>query len=226
MATILWPRSVLKPKRDPFNIAPRTLAGPSSVSGVTQVTASDAGIWKATFSDIIIRRGSPSVLAFRAIANLLEGRLRPILVPRCCAYQPFDPGGNGAADKVPHSDTSPFSDGGLYRSRSIDIRLTSNIPLRGTTANISLVTAGQLQPGMDFSIGERMYRIRTVQMTGTNTATITFRPPAREAAPAGSEMEFDYPVCRMRLASDSEMDLDLDLISQWSFPTVNFIEDV
>src|SRR5690606_26964429 len=196
MATILWPRSVLKPKRDPFNIAPRTLAGPSSVSGVTQVTASDAGIWKATFSDIIIRRGSPSVLAFRAIANLLEGRLRPILVPRCCAYQPFDPDGNGAADKVPHSDTSPFSDGGLYRSRSIDIRLTSNIPLRGTTANISLVTAGQLQPGMDFSIGERMYRIRTVQMTGANTATITFRPPAREAAPAGSDMEFDYPVCR------------------------------
>ncbi len=83
--TILWPRSVLKPKRDPFNIAPRTLAGPSSVSGVTQVTASDAGIWKATFSDIIIRRGSPSVLAFRAIANLLEGRLRPILVPRCAS---------------------------------------------------------------------------------------------------------------------------------------------
>ncbi len=207
MATILWPRSVLKPKRDPFNIAPRTLAGPSSVSGVTQVTASDAGIWKATFSDIIIRRGSPSVLAFRAIANLLEGRLRPILVPRCCAYQPFDPDGNGAAVKVPHSDISPFSDGGLYQSRSIDIRLTSNIPLRGTTANISLITAGQLQPAMDFSIGERMYRIRTVQMTGENTATITFRPPAREAAPAGSEMEFDYPVCRMKLATDSEMDL-------------------
>ncbi|WP_245414806.1 hypothetical protein [Brucella oryzae] len=89
-----------------------------------------------------------------------------------------------------------------------------------------LVTAGQLQPGMDFSIGERMYRIRTVQMTGENTATITFRPPARAAAPTGSEMEFDYPVCRMRLATDSEMDLDLDLISQWSFPTVNLIEDV
>ncbi len=226
MATILWPRSILKPKRDPFNIAPRTLAGPSSVSGVTQVTASDAGIWVATFADIIIRRGSPSVLLFRAIANLLEGRLHPILVPRCCAYQPFDPDLKDLLRKVPHSDTSPFSDGGLYRSRAIDIRLTSNIPLRGTTANIAIIAAGQLQPGQDFSIGERMYRIRTVQMTGTNTATITFRPPAREAVAAGTEMEFDRPVCRMRLASDGEMDLDVDLVAPWSYPTVNFIEDV
>lgn len=226
MATILWPRSVLKPKRDPFNIAPRTLAGPSSVSGVTQVSASDAGIWKATFADIIIRRGTASVLAFRAISTMLEGRLHPILVPRCCAYQPFDPDWWRVLQKVPHSDTSPFSDGGLYRSRAIDIRLTSNIPLRGTTANIALIAAGQLQPGQDFSIGERMYRIRTVQMTGANTATITFRPPAREAVAAGTEMEFDRPVCRMRLATDAEMDLDLDLISPWSYPTVNFIEDV
>ena len=226
MATILWPRSVLKPRRDPFNIAPRTLAGPSSVSGVAQVSASDAGIWKATFADIVIRRGSSAVLAFRAIANMLEGRLHPILVPRCCAYQPFDPEWGDALEKVPHSDTSPFSDGGHYRSRAIDIRLTSNIPLRGTTANLSIIAAGQLQPGQDFSIGERMYRIRTVEMTGEDTATITFRPPAREAAPAGSELEFDYPVCRMRLATDAEMDLDLDLVAPWSFPTVNFIEDV
>lgn len=226
MATILWPRSVLKPKRDPFNIAARTLAGPSSVSGVSQVSASDAGIWKATFADIIIKRGTASILAFRAIANLLEGRMHPILVPRCCAYQPFDPDWKDLLNRVPHSDTSPFSDGGLYRSRAIDIRLTSNIPLRGTTANIAIVAAGQLQPGQDFSVGERMYRIRTVQVTGANTATITFRPPAREAVSAGTEMEFDRPVCRMRLATDAEMDLDLDLVAPWSYPTVNFIEDV
>lgn len=226
MATILWPRSVLKPKRDPFNIAPRTLAGPSSVSGVSQVSASDAGIWKATFADIIIKRGTASILAFRAIANLLEGRMHPILVPRCCAYQPFDPDWKDLLNRVPHSDTSPFSDGGLYRSRAIDIRLISNIPLRGTTANIAIVAAGQLQPGQDFSVGERMYRIRTVEMTGANTATITFRPPAREAVAAGTEMEFDRPVCRMRLATDAEMDLDLDLVAPWSYPTVNFIEDV
>ncbi|CUW44457.1 hypothetical protein B3286c1_1789 [Brucella vulpis] len=58
MATILWPRSVLKPKRDPFNIAPRTLAGPSSVSGVTQVTASDAvsGRRRSAISSFVVDR--------------------------------------------------------------------------------------------------------------------------------------------------------------------------
>ncbi|MGO1160537.1 hypothetical protein ACTOV4_01105 [Brucella sp. C7-11G] len=226
MVTPIWPRSVLKPKRASFNIASRTLAGPSSVSGLSQVSASDAGIWKATFADIIIKRGSSAVLAYSAIAMLLEGRLLPILLPRCGAHQPYEPDWSGLLKGVPHSDTSPFSDAALYRSRAIDIRLTSNIPLRGTTANVALVTAGQLQPGQDFSVGERMYRIRTVQMNGANAATITFRPPAREAVAAGTEMEFDNPVCRMRLASDAEMDMDLDLIAPWSFHTVNFIEDV
>lgn len=226
MAAILWPRCVLKPRRDPFNIAPRTLSGPFSVSGVGQATASDAGLWKATFGEIIIKRGSPAVLLFRAISTILEGRLHPIIVPRYCGYQPFGPELDKLHGAVPHSDKSPFADGGLYRSRIVDIRLTSNIPLRGTTANIALITNVQLQPGQDFSIGDRLYRIRTVHMTGENTATITFRPPAREAVSAGAEMEFDRPICRMRLASDSEMDLDMDLVAPWSFPTVNFIEDV
>lgn len=222
----LWPRSVLKPKRDRFNIAPRNLAGPSSVSGVTQVTTADAGIWRATYSEIIIKRGTSAVLAFRALEVLLEGRLHPVLVPRGCGYQPYETDWRAALKGVPHSDGSPFSDKSLYRSNLIDIRLTSNIPLRGTAANIQIIRASLVQPGQDFSIGDRMYRIRTVTKTGGNTAAITFRPPAREAVAAGAHMEFDRPVCRMRLASDNEMDLDLDLVAPWSFPTVNFIEDV
>nr|WP_323130860.1 hypothetical protein [Sinorhizobium medicae] len=54
---------------------------------------------------------------------------------------------------------------------------------------------------------------------------MTFRPPARETTVAGQRVELDDPVCRMRLASDAEMDLPLDY-GRWSFPTVNFIEDV
>lgn len=226
MAIPIWPRAVLKPKRANFNIASRSLAGPSSISGVSQIMASDAGIWKATFADIIIKRSSSAVLAFRAISTLLEGRMHPILLPRCGAYQPYEANWRQLVQGVPHSDGTPFGDASLYRTRSIDIRLVSNIPLRGTAANVVLVAAGFLHPGQDFSIGERMYRIRTVQMTGDNTAAVTFRPPAREAVAAGSEMEFDNPVCRMRLASDAEMDLDLDMTAPWTFPTVNFIEDV
>jgi len=224
--TPLWPLGVLKPQSVTFEIAPRTLAGPSSVSGVAQVVASDAGIWKATYSNLIINtRKREPVLAMRAISALLEGRVHPILVPMCRGYQPYAPEWKGLYDPVPHSDDSPFSDGSEYQSSVIDVTLASNIPVRGTTANIAIHVAHEIQPGQHFSIGERLYRIRTIEHTGEGAVTITFRPPAREAATIGTRLEFDFPVCRMRLASDNEMDLALDY-GRWSFPSVNFIEDV
>jgi hypothetical protein len=57
------------------------------------------------------------------------------------------------------------------------------------------------------------------------TANITFRPPLREAVPSGTNLEFDQPVCRMRLASDSEMNIAFNHIVMGQ-PTVNFIEDL
>jgi len=226
MAAVLWPIGVLKPQSVTFEIAARTLAGPSSVSGVSQVVASDAGIWKATFANVITNtRKREPVLAFRALAALLEGRMNPILVPLCRAYQPYSPEWQGLYEPVPHSDGSPFGDGSEYQGTVIDVTLASNLPVRGTTAMIAIHVAHEIQPGQHFSIGERLYRIRTIEHTGEGAATITFRPPAREAALIGTRLEFDFPVCRMRLASDNEMDLALDY-GRWSYPSVNFIEDV
>jgi hypothetical protein len=113
----------------------------------------------------------------------------------------------------------------MYQGGVVDVTLASAIPLRGVSANITITAAAQIQPGQHFSIGERLYRVRTIDYTSDTTATITFRPPAREAANLGARLEFDFPVCRMRLASDGEMDLPLDY-GRWSFPTVNFVEDV
>jgi len=226
MAPVLWPIGILKPQSVTFEIAARTLAGPSSVSGVSQVVASDAGIWKATFTNVILNtRNREQVLVFRALAALLEGRMNPVLVPLCRAYQPYAPEWKGFYEPVPHSDDSPFSDGSEYRGTVIDVTLASNIPVRGTTANVTITLVHEIQPGQHFSIGERLYRIRTVTPTGPNSATITFRPPAREAATIGTKLEFDDPVCRMRLASDGELDLPLAR-GTWTYPTINFIEDV
>lgn len=220
----LWPINVLPPREFAINLAPRTLAGPSSISGVGQVATSDAGIWKATYGGVpVVSR--QKILTWRSLGEWAEGRLNPFLIPITNFYQPYAPEWEAAYKTVPHSDQSPFSDHGEYRSRVINVALVSNIPLRGTTANLAIIAAHDIQPGQHFSIGDRLYRIRTLQMTGENTATITFRPPAREAVAAGTELEFDQPVCRMRLASDSEMDLPLDY-GRWSFPSVNFIEDV
>jgi len=224
--TILWPFDVLTPQHPTFDIAPRSLSGPPSVSGKSQVTSSDAGIWKASYQEVpVVDAGK--ILAWRAVANLLEGRLNPILVPVTRFYQPVPDGAEeaGLYAPVPHSDNAWFLDGTGYISQVIDVTLAGSAPLRAVSATINVNVAGLIQPGQHFSIDGRLYLLRSVVYTSETAASITFRPPLREAASAGSRLEFDWPVCRMKLATDGEMDLPLES-ARWGFPTVNFVEDV
>lgn len=222
--TIRWPVHVLAPRTVSFDVAPRTLAGPSSISGATQVVSSSAGLWKATFADIVIAK-EQHTLAWRAISALLEGRLGTILVPLCRGYQPVPSGADNLYDAVPHSDDAFFSDDSGYVGRVIDVQLTGAITKGATAATVSVGYADTLQPGQHFSLGERLYRLKSVKYTSDTAAAITFTPPAREAAGIGDYLEFDDPVVKMRLASDSEMDLSLDM-RRFATPTVNFIEAV
>lgn len=221
--TIRWPISRLRAQNVAFDIMPRTLAGPSSVSGYTQVVSSDAGIWKATLGGIIVKSRA-EVLAFRAIANLLEGRLGTILIPLCRAYQPVPAGAVAAGlyEEVPHSDDSLFDDDTGYVGTVIDVVAAAPAAVRAVSMTVTVNYAGDIESGQHFSLGERLYRVRTFD---ADTGAMTFRPPLREAVVAGDRLEFDNPICRMRLASDSEMNLDLSL-RRFANPTVNFIEDL
>jgi hypothetical protein len=221
--TIRWPVGVLRPQNVAFDIAPRSLAGPASVSGKTQVVSSDAGIWKATFGNLVIR-DRDAVLAHRALSALLEGRLGTILIPLCRGYQPVPAGAEDAGlyDPVPHGDGTPFGDDSEYHGGVIDVTAAADAPVRAVSMTVTVDVAGDIQSGQHFSIGERLYRVRSF---ATDTGILTFRPPLRELVPAGARLEFDDPVCRMRLASDDAMDLELSL-RRFGSPTVNFIEDV
>ncbi|MNL55779.1 hypothetical protein D3C87_1792130 [compost metagenome] len=50
-------------------------------------------------------------------------------------------------------------------------------------------------------------------------------PPLREPVLAGTELNFTRPVCRMRLATDDAMQIDLDL-NRRGFPSLDFVEDL
>lgn len=176
--TIRWPRAVLRPQNASFDIAPRSLAAPSSVSGVGQVVSSDAGIWKATFSNVVIR-DRQHVLAFRAIANLLEGRLGSILVPFCRAYQPVPGNADGLYEPVPHSDDSFFDDDTGYVGRVINVVTVGSMALRAVSGTVSVNYAGEIEPGQHFSVGERLYRVRSFKETvpATPAGTVTADAP-------------------------------------------------
>lgn len=221
--TITWPIHVLRPRNVSFDIAPRSLAGPSTVSGAGQVVASDAGLWKISLGNILVHN-SQERLAFRALATLLEGRLNPILIPLCRADQPVPAGAVAAGlyEPVPHDDDAPFDDESEYSGTVIDVVAASAAAVRAVSMTVTVNYAGDIQSGQNFSIGERLYRVRTFD---PDTNELTFRPPLREAVEIGDRLEFDNPVGRFRLATDGEMDLDLEMRRNGS-PTVNLIEDI
>jgi hypothetical protein len=215
---------MLPPQDVSFEIAARTLAAPPSISGGSQVVSSDAGVWKATFGNIRVM-GQDAVLTFRAIAALLEGRLGAILVPLCRGYQPVIRDPASLYDPVPHSDDSTFDDGSAYVGATTEVSFSADVAARAVSATVTIAYGGTLQPGQHFSVGERLYRLRSVTYAGESEAAITFRPPLREAASAGDRLEFDDPVCRMRLLTDAEMDIELRL-RKFGQATVNFVEDL
>lgn len=222
--TIRWPEKVLRVPNFAIDLVARSLSGPSSVNGSSQVVASDAGIWKATLGGVIVK-SRHEVLCFRAIAAILDGRVNPILIPLCRAYQPTPADYADLATPVPHDDASLHDDDTGYVGSATVVSLANDAAARAVTADITITHAGTVEPGQHFSIGERLYRIRTISYSSPTAATITFRPPLRAAAPAGQELNFDDPAARMRLATDGEMDLYLEG-RRFATPTVNLVEDL
>lgn len=222
--TIRWPVGILPPRNVGFDLAPRSLSAPASIGGATQVVASDAGIWKATYGDVRVT-GIDAVLTWRAIAALLEGRAGQVLIPLCRGYQPVIRDPADLYDEVPHDDDTFFDDDTGYVGATTFVHFASAAAVRAVSASVTIGYGGTLQPGQHFSVGERLYRLRSVSYVTGAQASITFRPPLREAVAAGTRLEFDDPVCRMRLASDAEMDLELQM-RRWATPTLNFVEDL
>lgn len=228
---IIWPTKLLKPQEISVDIAPRSLRSPTASNGFGQVVSNSAGMWRAVFSRIPVYTNS-MIRAWRGIANQAEGQLNPIVIPiwdfprsplyndTCNAY----PG-------VPHSDGSPFSDGSLYASTLTEFR-TEGVS-SGVTVTVNKEVPATLEPGHRFSVrllvaGEyryNTYEINRIVSQDDTTAQFIVRPPLRNSIPDDTRLEFDFPVLQVKLATDNEMFLPLDL-NRRSFPSVNFYEDV
>lgn len=229
MSILVWPIDILTPRHIGFEPFPRSLAAPRSISGIGQVVASDAGVWTATYAEVPIHKDKDHdrITLWWAISNMLEGMLNPIIVPMTRRYQPYQDEIEelGVDIPVPHSDGAFFSDGSGYVSAGNSILLTSSVSARAVSMNVLVEYGGPIQPGQHFSIDNRLYRVRTAVYTTPNTVALTFRPPLRTSAIEGAVLDFDNPVCQMKLADDGAMQLPLEY-GRWSFPTVNFIEDL
>jgi len=206
MTEYTWPCAVLRPRDVAFNLNERTLGASPSVSGYAQVVGGGPPIWTATFGNIDIRTQQHR-LAFKAIAALLRGRMNIIRVPMCRGDQPVPAGFVEAT--VPHSDETPHDDDTEYYQPVISAEVGVSGLAGGVSVNMDAFAIGDVQAGQHFSIDSRLYRIVGVTNNGGGNYDLSIWPPLRVDITAGDWMEFDDPTCRMRLASDQEMNLDL-----------------
>jgi hypothetical protein len=208
-----------------FSAITRNLTGSTSIAGATQVIGSGAGLWQATVTNIVIRDRQTNLL-WRTIDGLLEGRRNPILIPTCEGKrQPFPSFQLGAYGLIPHSDGTYFSDRSGYSQKVIAATLTADIARGAAQASLNVAVGGVPEPGQYFSIGARLYRIKSISALAGPLISFSFWPPAREAAGSGSVVEFDQPVCKMRLKDDNAFQIDMNL-NRRATPSLDFIEDV
>lgn len=222
---ITFPIEALTPNAVSFIPNFRNTAGSTSLSGSSQVIGSAAGLWEARLVDVALRNADHVVL-WETIEILLEGRLSPIMVPLMeGGRQPFPSPQAGPYGGIPFSDGAFFNDGAGFYEAVIVATLGGGLARGATTAVINVAFGRELRPRDYFSIGDRLYRIKSVESISGGIHTVKFWPRAREAAAAGVDVEFDKPACKMRLKTDTEMAVDKDL-SKFASHTLEFVEDV
>jgi hypothetical protein len=200
MATsITWPATLI-PAEVGLNTSPNNTTGGQSFLGYEQVVGNSPGRWRATFGKIDIRTAA-QVQAWNALAAKLCGRLIPLLIPLYDKQRAPSPAVTAATDAA--------------------------VPSGAINFTINKTVGGELFEGMHFadSLHERLYRIAKIVTHVGGVYNVNIWPPVREAMAASASLEFNAPVFRVKLASDTEMDMDLELLKYGS-PSVRFAEDV
>lgn len=161
------------------------------------------------------------MLAARAMIAFLKGKTNHVYIG------PYDHGNSPGAllggystnteDEIPHSDNSLFSDGtGYSEGVTFATFYTASPSMGDLSAFVNLATGQEPQPGQYFGIGDdELYLIDGATFVGSpNVWEITFWPSLRADHDAYTEeLNFDYPTCEMRLASDDGYTLDMDRLN-------------
>ena len=194
--TDVWPYDLLTPRGERARLQGVAMMGGQSAGGTSQSIRLDGGgLWVIEQDFLFASR--IQIKAARAVEAILDGGATSMIVR--VSDQPYAPSGL-ATSNAPFSDDATFSDGSEFLTVPPGAVTTALSALRATTLPVSL-NAGSLEGGERFSIvhptkGKRLYVVMRV-----GDGEITIRPPLREAAAAGTELDFLTPGCVCRLAN-------------------------
>jgi len=200
----VFPTCLFAPNGTEADIELRTISGGTAISGDETLIGTDGGGRVFVELEDFYLDDPETALAWSAISAWMDGGLRPMIVPICDAiHQPT----NGFT-YLPHSDDTPFSDESLYEQGDCVVHLAADAALRATTLYLDITELGRpLVGGEWLSIDHetwrwRAYKIAEIIAQDATSATITIRPPLREAAAEGAEVDFNAPRCVMHLSGE------------------------
>lgn len=227
MAVKVWPRKLLTPQRVLPNPTPFSRSGGRTLGGIRRAVRTDRGFWSITYETITLHSVEQR-RTWNAIRSHLAGSAGLIEIP----VWAFDsaPFADGVVNRnsdilTSHSDGAPFSDGSLYQQPSILIRMHLTAPLGSTVVSLRKVHAWDDLAGIRFGYAGAMYETGPALSIDGDVWRVPIFPAIRQAIPADTELECDYPTVICRLADDRGMDVGLDA-SMIDEVSVSFLEAV
>lgn len=241
MVDVRFPHKKLRAVGVMFHPQQVSRSGGVSVEGSEQVVVSSAGRWEATLSYEVgvglgmidaQSRDRDTVLAWRAILALLEGRGNTLIIgPHDEPNAPAGIAGTAYGGLVPHSDGATFSDASQYEQPETPARLAAAVAVGVTSLQVAMLAGHAPEAGQYFSVGDRLHLIKSAAADAAvaDRFTLSFWPPARDAWSAAQvarevPVEFDRPQCRMKMATDGTGRLDLRIRYRGA-PSVELVED-
>lgn len=191
-----------------FHLAGQSLEPEESVNGTETIVPTMRGRWIGV-ADFAMK-GEAATLQWQAFLAQMQGRIGTTLVPCRSRYRPKDRNGQ----ELPFVKTA-----GLARAQTFEhfgfentpmnrIVLASAATLRATELDVTVSNTTGLRPGQFFSIGERLHRVQLHWRPADDTHRVMIEPPLRAAAAAGTRLEIERPVCRMRMRAEDDGVID------------------
>lgn len=216
---LMFPVHLFNPRGIRAGLIGRAVSSPPSISGVGQVLRTDGGgYWAVEFSGIALN--SPDKQrAWRAWEAELDGGATRVVVPvpdLSLAPRPLQGRALARPSGLVALSADPYFPEATAFATPLIVATASAAALRSTQITITVTQGSRVVGGQMFSIdhatkGRRMYQTGRVISQSGQTATVTIRPPLREAITGDTPVNFDWPAFEAIKVPESEITADIQI---------------
>lgn len=210
---LTFPTHLFNPDSIALKPAGAVISGGEALSGETDTIKTDGGgYWLVTMTGIQLVTDF-HLRAWQAWQDHLEGGVTKVLVPVAELRTAPRPIAGGVASRpsqlLASSDDPIFPEAIAFASPWIVAVMVGAALLRATQITIDVTGGARLMGGERFAIshasGRRTYRVVRVISRSGQQATVTIRPPLREAVATGASVDFDWPSLVATLIPDGDI---------------------